>query len=88
MTVRLTLRTPLPLPAIEGRLRDLAAAGPFRIRGLSHAGGDAWSVVLEPARPQIAVGFGKVAELVVLLARSFDVGAVGCEAERTLTATG
>lgn len=77
MTVRFTVRSPLGQAAIDRRLRELAGTGPFRVGVLSPLGGDRWSFCLEPARPGIAIGFGKVAEFVVLLSRAIDVTDVG-----------
>lgn len=62
--------------AVEERLRGLTAGGPFRVRELARVGVGAWAFRLEPVRPQLAIGFGKVAEFLVLLAREFDVQAV------------
>lgn len=82
MRYSVTIRSVLPQAAIEGRLTSLAAAGPFRVSGLSQRGDGAWTFAVQPARPGLSVGFGKVAELLVLLAREFDVEAVEREALR------
>lgn len=73
MNSRVTIQSGSPRPAIEARLLALASPGPFRVRDLTPLGGDAWAFTLEPARPAIAVGFAKVAEFVLLLAREFEV---------------
>lgn len=52
-------------------------ADPFRMRDLAPAGHGLWTFRLEPTRRDMLVGFGKVAELLVLLAREFEVHAVG-----------
>lgn len=73
MTARFTIRTTLGEPALDRRLRELAGDGPFRIGRISPVGGDRWVFRLEPVRPDIAIGFGKVAEFVVLLSRAIEV---------------
>ena len=76
MHVRITIETRASRQQIEDRLLELTANGPFAVRDLLHLGGGVWSVTLEPVRPGLAVGFGKVAELQLLLVREFDVYAV------------
>lgn len=88
MIERITIRTPAPRPDIEGRLRTLTASGPFRIRDLSPRGKDEWLLTLEPARPALALGFGKVAELLVLLSRECDVLAIERTPGPSLAAAG
>ncbi|MFN9367212.1 MAG: hypothetical protein ACK6CT_00375 [Planctomycetia bacterium] len=76
MNYSITFRTPLARGMLEERLRRLTADGPFHVPTLSHHGGGAWTAVLRPARPDMVIGFAKVAELLVLLTREFDVSAV------------
>ncbi len=76
MRYTITIRSVLPRDMLQDRLPDLTAGGPFQIGDLAHQGGGAWSFTLRPSRPGMAVGFGKVAELLVLLGREFEVEAV------------
>lgn len=73
MHATITITTGLPRAAVEGRLADLAGAGPFRVRDLTPLGGGIWNFAIHPFRPGLSVGFAKVAELLVLLAREFHV---------------
>lgn len=72
----ITIHSALPSDTIENRLAILTAGGPFRVPDLAHLGGGVWSFTLQPSRPGLAIGFGKVAELLLLLAREFEVEAV------------
>lgn len=76
MRYRITITSALPPGSTEHRVPSLASGGPFRVRDIVHLGGGAWTFTLQPVRPGLAVGFGNVAELLVLLAREFDVIAV------------
>lgn len=76
MSYAITFRTPLPHGMLEQRLQRLTADGPFRVPRLSHHGDGVWTAAVEPARPGLAIGFAKVAELLVLLTREFDVSGV------------
>lgn len=76
MRYSITIRSGLPRHAIEDRLPSLMAGGPFQARNLAPLGGGTWSFTLQPSRPGMAVGFGKVAEVLVLVAREFEVEAV------------
>jgi hypothetical protein len=58
------------------QLPRLAATGPFVVQDIAHRGWGVWTFTLRPAAPEMAIGFGKVAEFLVLLAREFDVAAV------------
>jgi len=71
-----SVRTAAGRQVVEDRLRVLAAGGPFRVRELAPVGVGVWAVRLQSVRPEMAIGFGKVAEFLVLLAREFDVQAV------------
>ena len=71
---------------VEKRLREFASGGPFRISELAPVGVGAWVFRLQPARPEMVIGFGKVAEFLVLLAREFDVHAVGRAPSRSVAA--
>jgi hypothetical protein len=86
MRYTVTIRSILPREAIEGRLPCLTAGGAFQVRDLVHLGAGVWAVTLQPVRPGLAVGFGKVAELLVLLSREFEVEAVERSAVGTLAA--
>ncbi|MBM3954979.1 MAG: hypothetical protein FJ309_10260 [Planctomycetes bacterium] len=84
MTARITLRTAASRPAIESRVATLAGNGPFSVRDISPREAETWTLTLGPSRPGMAIGFGKVAELLVLLGREFDVAAVDCTADEAL----
>lgn len=88
MQYRFAMRAAATRSEIEGRLLDLMPDGPFRVRDVSPLGGECWSFVIEPARPSIAVGFGKVAEFLVLLAREFEVLDVGRVTNESMAAVG
>ncbi len=76
MRYRITITSALPPGSTEHRVPSLAAGGPFRVRDIMHLGGGTWGFTIYSARPGLAVGFANVAELLVLLAREFDVIAV------------
>ena len=86
MRYTITIRSVLPRETIEGRLPGLTAGGAFQVRDLVHLGAGVWAFTLQPVRPGLAVGFGKVAELLVPLAREFEVEAVERSAVGTLAA--
>lgn len=50
--------------------------GPFRVEALGHVGPDWWVTSVRRADPAVIVGFAKVAELLALLAREFEIHAV------------
>ena len=72
----ITIHTALPRDTLENRLAALTVGGPFRVPDLAHLGGGLWSFTLQPSRHGLAIGFGKVAELLLLLAREFEVEGV------------
>jgi hypothetical protein len=86
MRYTITIHSVLPRETIEERLPSLMAGGPFQVREFVHLGGRVWSFTLQPCRPGMAVGFGKLAELLVLLAREFEVEAVERSARGALAA--
>lgn len=86
MTYSVTIRCTSSTEAPGERLVNLMAAGPFRMRDLAPAGHGLWTFRLEPVRRDMLLGFGKVAELLVLLAREFEVHAVGRAPDGTLAA--
>ena len=86
MTYSVTIRCVSSTETPGDRLRNLTAASPFRMRDLAPAGHGLWTFRLEPSRRDMLVGFGKVAELLVLLAREFEVHAVGRATGGTLAA--
>jgi hypothetical protein len=73
MTYSVTIRCASSTEMPGERLGNLTAAGPFRMRDLAPAGRGLWTFRLEPVRRDMLLGFGKVAELLVLLAREFEV---------------
>jgi len=86
MHAKVTISTGLPRAALEPRLAKLTAGGPFRVRNLDHLGGGAWTFAIQPQRPDLSIGFAKVAEWLVLLAREFPIDAVEHIATGALTA--
>ena len=76
MHATITISAASPRATVERRLAALTAAGPFRVRSFAPLENGAWEVVLRPARPGVAIGFAKLAELLVLLAREFHIEAV------------
>jgi len=73
MHATITISSASPRAAVEQRLAALTAAGPFRVRGLDPLENGTWEVAFRPARPGMPIGFAKVAELLVLLAREFHI---------------
>lgn len=61
---------------LERRLREVTALEAFALRELVRTGAALWTVRCSPARPEMVVGFSKVAELAGLLAREFEVHAI------------
>jgi len=86
MHYRIRIRTAATRVALEDRLPSLTAGGPFHVQELAHEGSGVWTFTLQPIRPGMMIGFGKVAELLVLLAREFDVDAVERSTMATLAA--
>lgn len=86
MTYSVTIRCVASHETPGDRLRNLTVAGPFRVRDLIPSGNGLWTFRLEPMRRDRPVGFGKVAELLVLLAREFEVHAVGTPPASSLAA--
>lgn len=76
MHATVTIRTAASRQVLDERLRALTAAGPFCVGGLDAVGGGNWALHLAPTRVGMVVGFGKVAELLILLAREFEVEGV------------
>jgi len=74
--LQITLESPLPRQVVEQRLEALVAAGPFAVRGLVPSGAGRWLLTLRTVRPGLAVGSVKVAELLVLVTREFELYAV------------
>ena len=86
MNYTVSLRTASARQSVEDRLRAVATGGPFRVRDLAPVGVGVWTFQLQPLRPEMAIGFGKVAELLVLLAREFEVQAVERSPSRSVAA--
>lgn len=86
MRYTIRIRSAMTRDMIEERLPRLTAGGPFQARDLAQLGAGAWVFALQPVRPGLAVGFVKVAELLVLLGREFDVDAVERSAISALAA--
>lgn len=76
MNCTVVIRSGMPRALLEERLAALASGGPFHIAGLACSGPEQWTFRLLPLRPGMAIGFVKVAELLVLVAREFDVDSV------------
>jgi hypothetical protein len=87
MHAKVTIMTVLPRAAVEERLANLTSGGPFRPRDLTPLEGGSWAFTLQPLRPGLSVGFAKVAELLVLLAREFHIETVERIANGTLNAS-
>jgi hypothetical protein len=73
MHATITISSASPRASVEQRLAALTAAGPFRVRSLAPLDTGAWEVAFRPARPGMAIGFAKLAELLVLIAREFHI---------------
>ncbi len=86
MRYAITIRSLASRDELEVRLSRLVMGGAFHVRDLVHLSAGTWSFTIQPIRPELAVGFGKVAELLVLLARECDVHALERLAVGTLAA--
>ena len=76
MRYAVTIRAGLDPAAPPLQLPRLAATGPFLVQDIVHRGWGVWTFTLRPVAADMAIGFGKVAEFLILLAREFDVAAV------------
>lgn len=76
MRCSITIQSSLPRTVVELRLTRLTSGSPFQSQNLTHVGGGQWTFTLQPVRPGLAIGFAKVAEMLVLVAREFDVDRV------------
>lgn len=74
--VEIVLETSLAQDTLRQRLAELMATGPFSLRVLQAVGPGRWSATCIPRDPALVVRFGKVAELVCLMAREFEVHSV------------
>jgi hypothetical protein len=74
--VEIVLDSPLSQERLRSRLGHLIVNGPFRIHVLVSVGHGRWSIGFVPRDAALVVRFGKVAELVCLLAREFEVHSV------------
>lgn len=88
MIHRVTVRTASPARVVAERLRAVTDGGPFHAAALAPRGEGLWTFTLGPTRPTLAIGFGKVAELLVLLGREFDVIAIDRLADGPIAAAG
>ena len=73
MHYEMTLRTGLDRDQLEARIRELSESGPFAVSRPEPTSGGHWRVALRPRRTDIAIGFAKVAEFQLLLARTAEV---------------
>lgn len=76
MVYTVTMRTKLAGGELGHLLPRLAAAGPFVVRDLAHLGDGAWVFTVRPSRPEMAIGFAKLAEFLSILARELPIDAV------------
>lgn len=76
MVYTVTMRTKLAGGDLEHLLPRLTAAGPFVVRDLAHLGGGSWVFTVRPSRPEMVVGFAKLAEFLAILARELPVDSV------------
>ena len=74
--VEIVLETSLAQETLRQRLTERTATGPFSLRGLQAVGPGRWSATWIPRDPALVVRFGKVAELVCLLSREFELHSV------------
>jgi hypothetical protein len=86
MTYRLTIASRFSRAIVEDRLLRAITEGPFLVRDLAPAAPGVWTFSLEPRRPEMAIGFAKVAELLVLLGREFEIQSLARFPERAIAA--
>lgn len=75
MRYEITFRTGSTREVLGALVDDVSATGPFSIAAPEQRGTDTWLLRIEPRRHGLAVGFAKVAELLLLLARIGEVTA-------------
>ena len=73
MRYEITFRTGLAREALGLLVDEVSAAGPFAVGTPEPKGLDTWLLRIEPHHGGLAVGFAKVAELQLLLARAGEV---------------
>ena len=73
MAYEITYRTGLARDALVALLENIGAGGPFAVAAPETCGVETWLLRIEPRHPDLAVGFAKVAEFQMLLARSGEV---------------
>lgn len=71
--VDLTFTSTRASHAVAQMLEETLIAGPLTLTELTQSGPHQWNASLEPMRPGITVGFAKVAEILVLIAREVTV---------------
>lgn len=86
MQCTISIRTAASRQVVDDRLRQLTGGGPFRMGDLVTVGVGVWRFHLQPVRQGMVIGFGKVAELLVLLAREFEVHSVERSPVRSVAA--
>jgi hypothetical protein len=76
MVYTVTMRTKLGGGDLEHLLPRLTAAGPFVVRDLAHRGDGSWVFTVRPCRPEMVVGFAKLAEFPSILVRELPIDSV------------
>ena len=76
MVYTVTMRTKLDGGDLEHLLPRLTAAGPFVVRDLAPLGGGSCVFTVRPCRPEMVVGFAKLAEFLSILARELPINSV------------
>lgn len=71
--VDLTFTSTRATHAVAQMLEETLIAGPLTLTELTQSGPHQWKASLEPMRAGLAVGFTKVAEILVLIAREVTV---------------
>ena len=74
--IEIDFESDLPRESLERRLEALSRGGPFAVGRLVPCGAGRWTLWCGLAKQGTAVGFGKVAELQILLARQVEPIAV------------
>mgnify|MGYP006268255657 CR=1 FL=1 len=76
MEYRISIKSSFSRGSIESSLLQVTAGGPFLVRDLMPVEPGLWTFSVVPERPAMAIGFAKLAEFLVLLAREFEVHAL------------
>lgn len=84
--VDLTFTSTRASHAVAQMLEETLIAGPLTLTELTQAGPHQWSATLGPLRTGLTIGFAKVAEILVLIAREVTVETVSFDSDARASA--